>query len=432
MNIFSGLDSACRRNLWVLFASGLLFWASLAALLPTLSLYIKHIGATNYQIGLVMGSFAIGLVLFRHWVGQLADQRGRKVVLMIGLLAVAIAPIGYLLTRSLALLTAVRAFHGLSIAAFTTGYSALVVDLSPDHKRGELIGVMSLVNPVGMAIGPALGGLLLGWAGYTPLFLLSAGSGVAGLVCASQVVAPPVKQSLENMPENMPDSQIQPPPSRDEPFWQLVSSPRLRVPLVVMLLIGLAFGTLSTFVPLLIQEARVDFNAGFFYTAAAISSFLVRLPTGRASDRHGRGLFITCSLGCYTIAMLMIWSAQTPSMFLLAGLIEGAGTGILIPMMIALIADRAEPQERGRVFGLVMTGFDLGIAIAGPILGYFADEVGYRGLFGLASGLSFLALLIFLSLSSQDFTDSFKFALGKGQDLYALRLKGTQGTGVSS
>jgi len=43
-----------------------------------------------------------------------------------------------------------------------------------------------------------------------------------------------------------------------------------------MLLVGLAFGALSTFVPLFIKSVGVDLNAGLFYTAAAIASFSVR------------------------------------------------------------------------------------------------------------------------------------------------------------
>jgi predicted MFS family arabinose efflux permease len=38
-------------------------------------------------------------------------------------------------------------------------YSALVIDIAPPANRGELIGYMSLVNPVGMASG-------LPWAGF--------------------------------------------------------------------------------------------------------------------------------------------------------------------------------------------------------------------------------------------------------------------------
>ncbi|MGA7934733.1 MAG: MFS transporter [Kovacikia sp.] len=409
MNFFRNLEPATQRNLRVLFTAGLLFWSSLAALLPTLSLYIQHVGGTNQQVGIVIGAFAIGMLLFRPWMGHLADQQGRKIVLLIGLFAVAVAPLGYLYTQSISLLIAIRAFHGLSIAAFTTAYTALVVDISPIQSRGEVIGYMSLVNPVGMAIGPALGSFFQEWAGYTPLFLLSAGAGFIGLICAFQVVAPPLPltPSISKQTTN-------------QLFWQLLGSSRLRVPTVVMLLIGLAFGALATFLPLLIQSTQVNFNAGLFFAAGAGSSFGARLLTGRASDRYGRGRFITLSLGLYAAAMLLIWSAQHPVSFLLAGVLEGAGAGILIPMMLALIADRSQPNERGRVFGLCWIGFDLGIAIAGPILGHFADAIGYRELFRLASGLALLALIIFITQCSKDLPHSIKFALGRGKDLYAL------------
>jgi len=407
LKVFSTLEPATRRNLLVLFAVGLLFWTSLAALLPTLPLYIRDVGGTKSQIGVVMGAFAVGLLLFRPWLGQLADRRGRQVVLLIGLAAAAIAPLGYLVTQSLPLLIAIRAFHGLSIAAFTTAYSTLVVDLSPPSNRGEVIGYMSLVNPVGVAIGPAIGGFLQEWAGYTPLFLLSAGLGVVGFVGALWIQAPvPVAQPA------MDTSKIT--------FWRLLLSPRLRTPTLTLLLVGLAFGVLSTFVPLFIQEAGVNLNAGLFYTAAAVASFSVRLLTGRASDRYGRGRFITLGLLLYAVTMLLLWSARSTGVFLLAGFLEGAGIGIFLPLMIALVADRSEAHERGRVFSLCVGGFDLGIAIAGPALGLLAEQMSYRGLFGLSSGLALLSMIFFATQSSKTLAHSLRFAFGEGRDFYAL------------
>lgn len=409
MKVFSSLEPALRRSLLSLFASGFLFWASLAALLPTLSLYLQDIGASKPEIGIVMGAFAIGLLLFRPWLGQIADRQGRKGVLLLGVVVVATAPLCYLFTNSIPLLIAIRAFHGLSIAAFTTAFSTLVVDLAPAQNRGEVIGYMSLVNPIGMAVGPALGGFVQAWAGYTPLFLLSAGLGVGAIGCAF-AVKPPSSQLAE------PTSQSR----QTSPFWHLVLSSRLRTPTLVMLMIGLAFGVLSTFLPLFIQEIKVNLNAGLFYTAAAIASFLARLLTGRASDRYGRGRFITLGLMFYTVAMLMLWVANSPALFLVAGALEGAGAGIFLPMMVALLADRSHADERGRIFSLCIAGFDLGIAIAGPLLGFGADQIGYRGLFGVASGLACLALCLFISLSSKSLAHSLRFALAGGQDGYAI------------
>jgi len=407
LNVFRTLDAHLQRNLLVLFTAGLLFWSSLASLLPTLPLYIEDVGATKQQIGLVMGCFAIGLLLFRSLLGRLADQHSRKIVLLIGMSAVAIAPLGYIMVQSIPLLMVIRAFHGISIAAFTTGYSALVADIAPVRNRGEVIGYMSLVNPIGLALGPALGGYLQAWAGYTPLFLLSAGLGILGLCCTAQVLNPQV--SIDRQVKTL-----------DNHFWRLLSSPRVRVPAIVLLLVGLTFGTMSTFVPLFIKSVGVELNAGLFYTAAAIASFSVRLIAGRASDRYGRGLFITISLIFYTVAMLFLWTANSASIFLLAATLEGIGAGILIPMVATVLVDRAMPQERGRIFGVCMVGFDLGIAIAGPVLGLLAEQVGYRNMFGFAAGLTFLAIVIFLTQSSKDLPHSLRFALGRGRDVYAL------------
>lgn len=395
-------------NLLVLFTAGLLFWASLSSMLPVLPLYVGESGANSQVVGIVIGSFAIGLLMARSWLAQLSDRQGRKSVLIIGMLAVALAPLGYLLTDAIPWLIAIRIFHGLSIAAYALGYTTLVVDISPPQSRGELIGYMSLANPIGMALGPALGGFLYEGFGYNSAFLMATALGALGLVFTFQV-----KESSRPEPVGAAISQ------RDK-YWLLLASPPVRIPATVLFLIGLAFGGLSTFVPVFVKETGVDLNVGLFYTAAAIAGFSIRLVTGRASDRYGRGPFISISLMLYSVAMMILWKAHSAPAFLLAGLIEGAGAGILIPMMAALMADRSYPHERGRMFSLCMVGFDLGIAVAGPLLGTIANQMGYRFIFGFTATLASLSLLTFLTLSSKDLRHSLRFATGRGRDLYAV------------
>lgn len=391
----------------MLFAAGLLFWSSLAALLPTLPLYIGTISNNSQTIGVVMGAFAVGLLMSRSYLARLADSRGRKIVLLIGMTAVAVAPLGYLLTDSISWLIAVRMFHGLSIAAFALAYSALVVDLSPSAQRGELIGYMSLVNPIGMGFGPALGGLIYETAGFTISFGVATAVGLIGLVCTTQVREP--AQAFTQASSKI-----------SHPFWRLLWRPHIRTPALVLLLIGLSFGTLTTFVPLLVRETGVNVNVGLFYSTAAIAGFGIRLLVGRASDQYGRGIFISISLVLYALSMAILWQASSAPAYLVGALLEGAGAGTLIPMMAALMADRSRPDERGRTFSLCMVGFDLGIAIAGPVLGAIADQSNYQTIFGLASGLSILGLLVFLTLSSKTVDHSLKFALGRGRDVYAV------------
>ncbi|XGB42771.1 MAG: MFS transporter [Nodosilinea sp. LVE1205-7] len=425
MTIFAALGPSVRNNLALLFGAGLCFWAGLAGLLPTLPLFIATLGGSGQEIGTVMASFALGLLLTRPGLAHLADRRGRKLVMVIGLVAVTLAPLGYLLVMALPhqvwIITAnvridleilalmlIRAFHGVSIAAFVVAYHALVVNLSPPGNRGELIGYMTLVNPIGLALGPALGGFIYGVLGFGLAFFAMTVLGLIGLAL--------VMGLRESHHPDRGDSSA----SSPEPFWSQLWTGRLRTPAMILLLVGLAFGTLSTFVPLYVREAGLDLNVGLIYTASAIASFMSRLVVGRVSDNHGRGRFITLSLVIYSLAMAMFWQAHNIPMFLLAGLMQGAAAGTLIPMVAALTSDRSTPRERGRTFGLVMVGFDVGIALAGPVLGTLADSLSYRNIFGLAALLVLMGFVVFITGSSKDLSHSLEFSLAGGRDVYAV------------
>ncbi len=419
MKVFYTLEPHLRRSLLSLFIAALLFWSSLASTLPILPLYVENVGGTKQQIGLVMGAFAIGLLCSRAWLGHMADQQSRQQVLVVGTLVASIAPCGFLILNTIPLLLPLRAFHGISVAAFTTGYSALVTDLSPPRHRGEVIGYMSLVNPIGMAIGPAFGGFLYESAGYSALFISASLLAIISLIITLGIKEPETineKVSVTDGEGNAIDS-------TSEQFWGLLFTPSLRIPTLVMLFIGLVFGALTTFIPLFIKSSAVNLNPGWFYTAAALSSFSMRLPIGKASDRYGRGLFITLSLFLYCLSMLVLSMAKNTNHFLLAGILEGAASGTLIPMMIALISDRFPPGKRGRVFSLCIGGFDLGIAISGPILGYTAEYIGYRNIFSLSAFIAFLSLLIFITQNSKSLSLSCKYAFGQAKDIYAIKFR---------
>ncbi|MCC0177338.1 MFS transporter [Waterburya agarophytonicola K14] len=422
MEAWKVLETETKQKLINLFSAGLLFWISITLMLPTLPTYIQSMGGTTQQVGMVMSCFAIGLIASRTWLGKVADLRSRKLVILIGSFVAASAPIGYLMVRSIIGLGYIRAFHGISIAAFTIGYSALVVDLSPLKYRGTLIGYMNLAVPIGMSVGPALGGFLQesgkkfvpDGTGYEVLFLISIICGVLAFLLASQIKESSLPGEISQQDANSPIIK------RD--FWQITKDPGLVVPTIVLMLIGLVFGTLVAFLPLFVTELQLDFNVGFFYTVVAIASFSVRLFIGQASDRYGRGLFISGSLVCYIISMVLLTQAETPMMFILAAIAEGSGAGILIPLILALISDRSYANERGKVFALCMGGFDVGIAMGGLILGSLAGFLGgYRGIFALAAVLATMALGVFMTQAGKNMRHSLFFALGQAQDTYALK-----------
>jgi MFS family permease len=385
MKTFNQLDPQQRRSLLVLFVTGLLFWMSIAVLLPTLPAYLEEIGINQQQIGLIIGAFAIGLLATRPLLGRLADTRGRKFVLIIGTVVSAIAPLGYLTVTSVPLLMVIRAFHGISIAAFTTAYSTLIVDLAPPKQRGEIIGLMSLTNPLGVAIGPAIGGYLQVSGSYHQIFWISIIGGAISSIAAYQLRESRIKVDLL---ESEPVPKIS--------TWKILTNSALGIPALVLLLVGFPFGAIHTFVPLYIQSTHLDFNPGLFYTIAAMASFCSRSVIGSKSDRYGRSIFITGSLCSYTAAIAFLATANSELSFVFAAMLEGLGIGTLLPMIVALLSDRSLPQNRGQVLSICIAGLDLGVAIAAPVFGMVAKDLGYPGIFTIATGMAASSIVVFL------------------------------------
>ncbi len=441
MKVFLDFEPALRRNLIIFFGASLCFWAGLAGMLPNLSLYIESFGASNQEIGWVMAAFALGLLGLRPKMSRFTDSQGRKPALLIGIVVIAIAPllylsvglvpavtltlpvIGWQVNSAVALLGLIRAFHGISIAAFATAYSASVADMAPSQNRGELIGYMSLANPIGMALGPALGGYLQG--SFTLAFLTMTALGVVGTLCVLVSREPPrppayhlTYESATGQARSQARSQAKP---QNRSFWRLIFAPHIRIPAVILMMVGIAFGSMVAFVPLYVRETGIAINIGLIYTVSAIASFSIRVVSGKASDQLGRGRFISLGLICYTLAMFTLALSTSGQMLLLAGALQGVGSGTLIPIIAALMTDRSRPNERGLTFGLCLTGFDLGIALAGPGMGQIADASSYAVVFALSGLMTFIGLLIFITTSSKDLSHSVRFALRGGRDVYALK-----------
>ncbi|MEM9569193.1 MAG: MFS transporter, partial [Cyanobacteria bacterium P01_E01_bin.34] len=78
------------------------------------------------------------------------------------------------------------------------------------------------------------------------------------------------------------------------------------------------------------------------------------------------------------------------------------------------------PNERARLFGLCLTGFDVGIASAGFLFASLSNTLGYPLLFTLAAGMVMVAVTIFVTCSASSPAESVRFATGQIGDPYGL------------
>src|ERR1700736_3128290 len=95
------------------FVAALLAFLAIGAALPVLPGYVRGpLRAGDFAVGIVVGAFAVTAVVCRPLAGRQADERGRRVVLVAGALAMALGGALYLLSSSVAALVAARLVVG--------------------------------------------------------------------------------------------------------------------------------------------------------------------------------------------------------------------------------------------------------------------------------------------------------------------------------
>lgn len=105
-------------------------------------------------------------------LGVIADWLGRELIFITGTATFAITAFSVLYVSDFTLLLILRGIQGLGAAMISGTAVAILAGLFPE-KVGFAIGLNTAAVYVGTTLGPALGGLLVDYAGWTSLFALT-------------------------------------------------------------------------------------------------------------------------------------------------------------------------------------------------------------------------------------------------------------------
>jgi MFS family permease len=349
---------------------------SFQLLLATMPLYVLQMGGRETEVGLLMGIVAAAALAVRPASGWAVETLGRKKTMLVGPAAFATASAAYAFAGSIPVLLALRTLHGLGIGTFNTGAPTLVSDQAPISRRGEALGYFGMSQTLSQALGPAIGLFIMEAWGFRWLFGISSGMALTSLVLCFL----------------LKDYYV-PGPSR-RLAWNMFVSVKVLKPLILVLGMSFATGSILSFVPLYGRSQGVS-NPGFFFTIYALVMLLSRPVSGRLSDRVGRiavagpgMVFISAGLG------LLAFSGQWGSLALSAAIL-GVGLGAAMPALMALMIDLVGPAERGGAMSTFGIGLDVGIGIGSVVQGMVAEAYGFGAAFGLTATVTLLAVAVY-------------------------------------
>jgi MFS family permease len=349
------------------FFVALMAFLAIGAALPVLPTYVKGpLHSTDLAVGIVVGAFAVTSVFCRPLAGRQADQRGRKLVLIAGALAMTVGGLLYLVSDSVVTLVLARLVVGIGEGSLYTAGATWAVDLAPEDQRGLALGLFGLAVWGGLSLGPVAGELLRSNVGYSSVWIATAALPAAGALIALRLPEPAKLVSGA------------------EPGPLALFPKAAHRPGLALALANIGYAALAGFVVLALRARGIGGGATVF-TAFAVAVFASRLVLSRVPDRAGARRTATAAGVLEALGLTVIASAHSLELALIGALIVGVGFSMLFPSLALMVVGEVGDDRRGSALGAFTAFFDIGVGLGGPIAGLTASIAGYPAVFYLSA-----------------------------------------------
>jgi EmrB/QacA subfamily drug resistance transporter len=147
------------------------------------------LGASVADLQWVVGAYALTFASIMLACGMIGDELGRKAVMLSGAGVFCAGSVMCALARDPQLLIAGRAVMGLGAAASEPGTLSMLRHLYSDERaRARAVGIWAAVSGLALAMGPVVGGILVGVWSWRGIFWFNLAFGLAALIIAAIVV----------------------------------------------------------------------------------------------------------------------------------------------------------------------------------------------------------------------------------------------------
>ena len=324
----------------------MLAFGLIAPIFPRLVVRLE--GGDTADAATIFGIFgtvwAVMQFVFSPVLGALSDRFGRRPVILLSNLGLALDYIVMAVAPDLAWLFVGRILSGITSSSFSTA-GAYIADVTPAERRAARFGMLGVAFGIGFIIGPALGGLL-GAIDLRAPFWTAAALSFANFAYGVFV-----------LPESLP-RELRAPfhPRAASPIGAIAflrERPGLAALAAVAFFAGLAHDVLPNLF-VLYTDYRYHWDertVGIALALVGASSMVVQgLVVGRVVAALGERRSLVAGLMVGTVGLTIFALAPTSELFAL-GIPVWALFGLVMPSLQGLVTRRVAPTEQGRLQG---------------------------------------------------------------------------------
>ena len=374
-----------KSALTILFLTMFFIMLGFGIIIPHLAYYADNLGASPLQIGGLLAVYSAAQLVFAPMWGRLSDRKGRKPLILIGLIGNAAALILFGFSKTLVWAFTARALSGAWSAAVLPTVMAYVADVTTEKERGKGMALMGAAMGLGFILGPAIGAVL--HQHHTPFFL-------AGVLSLATFVF-----ALILLPESLKAANRKDGGEGWVFPWEIFSPRTLRNPLMPLFLVAFfstfVFSGLEATFPLFIAD-RWDYGAReigqMFVIMGSIVALLQGGVLGRLINSCGEFGLIILGLLINAVGMALLpWSVGfvTVTAYLT---ITGIGNQIVRPTTSSWISKETTIGQ-GTAIGMMDAYLSLGRVLGPPFAGKLYTAETFRIPYWISAGILILALI---------------------------------------
>ena len=334
---------------------------SYGTIIPLLYPYAARFGITPLGMGLLFTSFSITQFFATPILGRLSDRFGRKPIMMICLLGTALSLAVFAMAQSVAVLFIARMIDGITGGNASVA-QAIISDSTEGEERAKSFGVIWAAFGFGFLFGPAIGGILSGYALTAPFWMSAALAVVATILC--YFLLP------ETLKPEMKARQNHEPLFKLKSIFQALFLPYTGILLFISFMAASAMNAMIlgfqafTLDVLHLNTTQIGlFFSGFgligiIMQMGAIGPILKKFPSKKN--------ILRACIGLSGITMLVTFFSGSVIPFFISMMTFAAVGAFRDPMISALLSERTKAEDQGGIMGINQSYISLG-QIFGPL-----------------------------------------------------------------
>ena len=357
------------RNFLISFTANTFFALVYFLQITTLAEYaVKTFSTSASMAGLTASIFVFGSIPGRIIAGKYINIVGKRKSLFFGFGLYMLVSLAYFIPTSFGFFLLIRILHGIAFGISTTSMSTVVLDYIPCERRGEGIGYFSLSVTISTALGPFIGLFVSQHYSHKVIFGLCAASALFSLII---IFFLQIKES------KLTEEQVK---SLKSGFHLNNYIEKKALPICgTMIFWAMCYSCVSAFISP--YSKSIGVTAPLFFVIYAAFILISRPITGKLIDKKGDNIVIYPAIICFAVGLLILGTARSSVMFLLAAVPMALGYGNLMSCSQAIAVKSAPNYRSGMATSTFFLSCDTGVAIGPVVLGLMVPLRGYSGMY---------------------------------------------------